>query len=88
MTKTEKWLMMLSLATILMAGSVFAGSIAFADDDDDDDDDKKKPKTLESECAKQLKKKNLNLNGLFCPEELSGHRRGSSFQNQNSRAPV
>ena len=57
------------IASILILSVFTISPFAFADDDDEDDDDddnKKEPKTLESECAKKLKKKNLNLDGLFC----------------------
>jgi len=42
LTKTIHWLSLFAIATILLAGSLSAGSAAFADNDDDDDDDKKK----------------------------------------------
>jgi len=72
MEKLGIWAIVLAVA--FLAGTIFTGTIAFADDDDDDDrdnddrdhDDRKKDKTLESECAKKLRKKNLNLDGLFC----------------------
>jgi len=82
MEKLGIWAIMLAIA--FLAGSIFTGTTAFADDDDDDDrhkddrdhddrhkddrdhDDRKKDKTLESECAKKLRKENLNLDGLFC----------------------
>jgi len=72
MEKLGIWAIVLAVA--FLAGSIFTGTTAFADDDDDDDrdnhdrdhDDRKKDKTLESECAKKLRKKNLNLDGLFC----------------------
>jgi len=72
MEKLGMWAIVLAIA--FLAGSIFTGTTAFADDDDDDDRDKddrdhndrKKDKTLESECAKKLRKKNLNLDGLFC----------------------
>ena len=72
MEKLGIWAIVLAVA--FLAGSIFTGTTAFADDDDDDDRDKddrdhndrKKDKTLESECAKKLRKKNLNLDGLFC----------------------
>jgi len=72
MEKLGIWAIVLAVA--FLAGSIFTGTMAFADDDDDDDrdnddrdhDDRKKDKTLESECAKKLRKKNLNLDGLFC----------------------
>jgi len=72
MEKLGIWAIVLDVA--FLAGSIFTGTTAFADDDDDDDrdnddrdhDDRKKDKTLESECAKKLRKKNLNLDGLFC----------------------
>jgi len=53
----------IAIAAAFFAGSIAIGTVAFADDDDDDDD-RKKDKTLESECAKKLRKKNLNLDGL------------------------
>jgi hypothetical protein len=65
----------IAIAAAFVAGSIFTGTTAFADDDryynyrDYDDkkhDDRHKDKTLESECAKKLEKKNLNLDGLFC----------------------
>ncbi len=64
----------IAIAAAFFASSIATGTVAFADDDDDDDrhkddrdhDDRKKDKTLESECAKKLRKKNLNLDGLFC----------------------
>ncbi len=62
MEKLGIWAIVLAVA--FLAGSIFTGTMAFADDDDDDD--RKKDKTLESECAKKLRKKNLNLDGLFC----------------------
>ena len=72
MEKLGIWAIVLAVA--FLAGSIFTGTMAFADDDDDDDrdnddrdhNDRKKDKTLESECAKKLRKKNLNLDGLFC----------------------
>jgi len=72
MEKLGIWAIVLAVA--FLAGTIFTGTMAFADDDDDDDrdnddrdhDDRKKDKTLESECAKKLRKKNLNLDGLFC----------------------
>jgi len=82
MEKLGIWAIVLAIA--FLAGSIFTGTTAFADDDDDDDrdkddrdrddrdkddrdrDDRKKDKTLESECAEKLRKKNLNLDGLFC----------------------
>ncbi len=72
MEKLGIWAIVLAVA--FLAGSIFTGTTAFADDHDDDDrdnddrdhDDRKKDKTLESECAKKLRKKNLNLDGLFC----------------------
>jgi len=72
MEKLGIWAIVLAVA--FLAGSIFTGTTAFADDDDDDDrdnddrdhDDRRKDKTLESECAKKLRKKNLNLDGLFC----------------------
>jgi len=63
MEKLGIWAIVLAVA--FLAGSIFTGTMAFADDDGDDDD-RKKDKTLESECAKKLRKKNLNLDGLFC----------------------
>ena len=49
---------------ILLASSISAtNEIVFADDDDKKP---KKIKTFESECAKKLDKKKLNLDGLFC----------------------
>jgi len=62
MEKLGIWAIVLAVA--FLAGSIFTGTMAFADDDDDDD--RHKDKTLESECAKKLRKKNLNLDGLFC----------------------
>jgi len=59
----------IAIATTFFAGSIFSGNIAFADDGYDyykKKDDRKNDKTLESECAKKLKKKHLNLDGLFC----------------------
>jgi len=72
MEKLGIWAIVLAIA--FLAGSIFTGTMAFADDDDDNDrdnddrdhDDRKKDKTLASECAKKLRKKNLNLDGLFC----------------------
>ena len=72
MEKLGIWAIVLAIA--FLAGSIFTGTTAFADDDDDNDrdnddrdhDDRKKDKTLASECAKKLRKKNLNLDGLFC----------------------
>ncbi len=72
MEKLGIWAIVLAIA--FLAGSIFTGTTAFTDDDDDDDrdnddrdhNDRKKDKTLESECAKKLRKKNLNLDGLFC----------------------
>jgi len=72
MEKLGIWAIVLAVA--FLAGSIFTGTMAFADDDDDDDrdnddrdhNDRKKDKTLESECGKKLRKKNLNLDGLFC----------------------
>jgi len=72
MEKLGIWAIVLAIA--FLAGSIFTGTMAFADDDDDNDrdnddrdhNDRKKDKTLESECAKKLRKKNLNLDGLFC----------------------
>jgi len=72
MEKLGIWAIVLAVA--FLAGSIFTGTMAFADDDDDDDrdnddrdhNDRKKDKTLEEKCAKKLRKKNLNLDGLFC----------------------
>jgi len=72
MEKLGIWAIVLAVA--FLAGSIFTGTTAFADDDDDDDrhkddrdhNDRHKDKTLESECAKKLRNKNLNLDGLFC----------------------
>ena len=65
MEKLGIWAIVLAVA--FLAGSIFTGTTAFADDDDDrDNDDRKKDKTLEEKCAKKLRKKNLNLDGLFC----------------------
>jgi len=72
MEKLGIWAIVIAVA--FLAGTIFTGTMAFADDDDDDDrhkndrdhDDRHKDKTLESECAKKLRKKNLNLDGLFC----------------------
>ncbi len=70
MEKLGIWAIVLAVA--FLAGSIFTGTMAFADDDDDrhkddrDHNDRHKDKTLESECAKKLRKKNLNLDGLFC----------------------
>jgi len=78
MEKLGIWAIVLAVA--FLAGSIFTGTMAFADDDRDNDDrdhddrdnddrdhdDRDKDKTLESECAKKLRKKNLNLDGLFC----------------------
>ena len=70
----------IAIAAAFVAGSIFTGTTAFADNDryqndrDYDDkkhDDKHKDKTLESECAKKLEKKNLNLDGLFCKEKFA-----------------
>ena len=65
MTKTIHFLSIFAIAAILI-GSISVGSVAFADDDEKDQKKGKKVKTFESECAKKLDKKKLNLDGLFC----------------------
>ena len=65
------------LSTILLSGSILASPVAFADDKEDKKN--KESKTLESECAKKLEKKKLNLDRLFCQAILGFQFTADSF---------
>jgi hypothetical protein len=55
----------ISIIVVLLIGTV-SFDATFADKDEDKGKKDKTLKTFESECAKKLDKKKLNLDGLFC----------------------
>jgi len=73
-------LLSLILSVILLSGIASFQPFAFANGEDEKEDEK--IKTFESECAKKLDKKNLNLDGLFCLAIFALQQSIADLQNQ------